>query len=208
MGRCQTPLVPPHTPLSHLGSTEFHTLTVKDGSQWVSASPGPLVGGQSREATCLGLRSRRGPGGPRNSPLCWLCSAHLLPGSPTLAHGCVLSRFSRVRLFATPWTAARHIPLSVGFCRQEYWSGLPCPPPGDRHDPAIETRSLASPALAGGFLTAESPGKSLPPTLVSTSQSHFLHPAAHHASFRGKGRETQVGMAGPNKEACAVAQWQ
>ena len=72
--------------LLHLGSTEFHTLTVKDGSQWVSASPGPLVGGQSREATCLGLRSRRGPGGPRNSPLCWLCSAHLLPGSPTLAY--------------------------------------------------------------------------------------------------------------------------
>ena len=175
MGRCQTLLVPPHTPLSHLGSIGFHTLTVKDGSQWVSASPGPLMGGQSREATCLGLRSRRGPGGPRNSPLCWLCSARLLPGSPTLAHVCVLRRFSRVRLFATPGTAARHSPLSMGVCRQEYWSGLPCPPPGDRHDPAIETRFLASPALAGGFLTAESPGKSLPPTLMSTSQSHFLH---------------------------------
>ena len=45
-------------------------------------------------------------------------------------HACMLSRFSRVRLFATPWTVARQAPLSVGFSRREYWSGLPCPPPG------------------------------------------------------------------------------
>ena len=43
---------------------------------------------------------------------------------------CVLSRFSRVRLFVTPWTAGLQAPLSMGFPRQEYWSGLPCPPPG------------------------------------------------------------------------------
>ena len=42
-----------------------------------------------------------------------------------------LSRFSRVRLFATLWTVARQAPLSMGFSRQEYWSGLPCPPLGD-----------------------------------------------------------------------------
>ena len=41
----------------------------------------------------------------------------------------LLSHFSRVQLFATPWTVAHQAPLSMGFSRQEYWSGLPCPPP-------------------------------------------------------------------------------
>ena len=58
---------------------------------------------------------------------------------------------SRVRLFATPWIAACHTPLSTGFSRQEYWSGLPCPPPGDLPNPEIEPTSLTSPELAGGF---------------------------------------------------------
>ena len=57
-----------------------------------------------------------------------------------------------VQLFATPWTVARQAPLSMGFSRQEYWSGLPCPP-GDLPDPGIEPASPASPALAGGFFT-------------------------------------------------------
>ena len=63
----------------------------------------------------------------------------------------MLSRFSCVQLCATLWTVARQAPLSVGFFRQEYWSGLPCPPPGDLPDPGIEPTSLMSPALAGGF---------------------------------------------------------
>ena len=68
-----------------------------------------------------------------------------------LALLCVLSRFSCVRLFVTPWIVARQAPLSMGFSRQEYWSGLPCPPPGDIPDPGIQPSSLASPTLAGGF---------------------------------------------------------
>ena len=60
---------------------------------------------------------------------------------------CVLTRFSRVRLFATLWTVARQAPLSMGFSRQEYWSGLPCPPPGDLPDPGIEPKSPVVPAL-------------------------------------------------------------
>ena len=53
---------------------------------------------------------------------------------------------------AAPWTTARHAPPSMGFTRQEYWSGLPLPPPGDLPHPGIEpVSSLASPALAGGF---------------------------------------------------------
>ena len=64
-----------------------------------------------------------------------------------------LSHFSLVPLFVTLWTAARQAPLSVGFSRQEYGRGLPCPPPGDLPDPGIEPESPKSPALAGGFLT-------------------------------------------------------
>ena len=53
----------------------------------------------------------------------------------------MLSHFSRVWLFATPWTIARQAPLSRGFSRQEYWSGLPFPLPGDLPDPGIEPES-------------------------------------------------------------------
>ena len=65
----------------------------------------------------------------------------------------VLSHFSRVQLFATQWTVAHQAPLSMGFSRQEHWSGLPCPPPGDLSIPWMETASPLSPALAGGFIT-------------------------------------------------------
>ena len=59
---------------------------------------------------------------------------------------CMLSHFSHVQLFATLWTIAHQVPLSMGFFRQEYWSGLPFPP-GDLPDPVIEPMSLVSPAL-------------------------------------------------------------
>ena len=52
-----------------------------------------------------------------------------------------------------PRTVARQAPLSMGFSRQEYWSGLPFPPPGDLPDPEIQSESLMSPALASGFFT-------------------------------------------------------
>ena len=64
---------------------------------------------------------------------------------------CVLSRFPRICLFATLWTVAHQAPLSMGFSKKEYWSGLPCPPPGDLPDPGIEPTPLKSPALAGSF---------------------------------------------------------
>ena len=60
---------------------------------------------------------------------------------------------SHVWLFGTLWTVARQAPLSMGFPRQEYWSGLPCPSPGDLPDPGIKPTSLMSPALADGFFT-------------------------------------------------------
>ena len=65
----------------------------------------------------------------------------------------VLSPFNYVRLFATLWAVAQQAPLSMGFSRQEHWSGLPCPPPGDLSDPGIKPMFLISPALAGRFFT-------------------------------------------------------
>ena len=77
-----------------------------------------------------------------------------------LADNCAKS-LSRVQLFATLWTIAHQAPLFVGFSRQEYWSGLPCPPPGDLPDPGIEPTSLTSPALAGRFFTTSSTWEAL-----------------------------------------------
>ena len=65
----------------------------------------------------------------------------------------VLSCFYCVWLFVTLQAAAHKAPLSMGFSRQEYWSRLPCPPPGDLPNPRTEPTSLISPALAGGFFT-------------------------------------------------------
>ena len=65
----------------------------------------------------------------------------------------LLSRFSRVRLSATLLTVAHQAPLSIGFFGQEYWSGLPCPPPEDLLHLGIKRTSLMSPALAGEFFT-------------------------------------------------------
>ena len=66
-------------------------------------------------------------------------------------HECMPSHFSPVRLFPTPWTVAHQAPLSVGFSRQEYWSGQPLPSPGDLPNPWIEPTSLMSPELTGSF---------------------------------------------------------
>ena len=67
----------------------------------------------------------------------------------------VLSQFSHVQLFATLWTVGHQGPLSMEFSRPVFWSGLPCPPPGDLPDPGIKPESLMSPALAGGFFTTK-----------------------------------------------------
>ena len=68
-------------------------------------------------------------------------------------HACMLSCFSRVSLFATLRILPCQAPLSVEFSRQEYWSGLPCPSPGDLPNPRIESTSLTSSALGGRFFT-------------------------------------------------------
>ena len=60
---------------------------------------------------------------------------------------------THVQLFVTPWIVACQAPRSMGFFRQEYWSGLPCPSPGDCPIPGIEPMSHLSPALTDGFFT-------------------------------------------------------
>ena len=76
-------------------------------------------------------------------------------------HVCVLSHFSCVQLFVTLQAVAHQAPLSMGFLRQEYWSGFPCPPLGDLPDPWITPRSLTSPAWAGGFFTTSATWEAL-----------------------------------------------
>ena len=107
----------------------------------------------------LCLHPHRGQTSMEVQSLAWSFHQLLWPGpmDPTSAHGvfslvelcvcvcvCVLSG---VQFSVIPWTVAHQAPLSMGFPRQEYWSGLPCPPPGDLLDPGIKSMSPKSPAL-------------------------------------------------------------
>ena len=65
----------------------------------------------------------------------------------------MVSYFSCVQLCVTLWTVTCQVPLSMGFSRQDYWSGLPFPSPGDLPDPGIKPVSLTSPALTNRFFT-------------------------------------------------------
>ena len=78
----------------------------------------------------------------------------------------VLGHLSHVQLSATLQTVAHQAPLSMGFSRREYWSGLPCPPPGDRPGPGMEPASPTSPALAwgGGCGAPDATRETLPST--------------------------------------------
>ena len=77
----------------------------------------------------------------------------------------MLSHFYCVQLFAVPWTAAFQAPLSMGFFKQEYWSELPCPPPGDLPNPGIEPKS---PTVQVDSLLSEPQGK--PPKKQNTEE--------------------------------------
>ena len=102
----------------------------------------------------------------------------------------LLCCFSCVRLFVTLWTVAHQALLSMGFSRQ-YWSGLPCPPPGNLPNSGVKPASLTSPALAGRFLTTSTTWEALKNVTLSNcpldvgsiyiftiSMSCFLTPAA------------------------------
>ena len=136
------------------------------GHDWVTKPPPPLMSGSkttdiyflgawkskikmwaglvSSEASLLGLQTAAFPTD---------CLPSLHVGVLIFSYCVYAKLLSRVWLFATPWTVVRQPSLSMGFSRQEYWNGLPCPPPNDLLDPGIKLTSLISPALAGGFFT-------------------------------------------------------
>ena len=119
--------------------------------QYLSVNSGILLSGEARQTASTGLLA---------AFPCTFCSFSHSPVYWDLIPLCVCVRvLSIVQLFATPWTVAHQAPLSMGFSRQEHWSGLPFPPPGDLPDSGIKP---ASPALAGGFFTTEPPGKPYP----------------------------------------------
>ena len=88
-------------------------------------------------------------------------------------HACMLSRFSPVQLFVTLWMVALQASLSMGLSRQEYWSELPCPSPGDLPDPRIEP---GSPTLQAGSLPTEQPGK---PSIIGYQASGIQRKPKH-----------------------------
>ena len=97
------------------------------------------------------------------------CPYFILASSPLLSTPCVHAwAFSHISLFVTPRTIAHQAPLSIKFSRQEYWSELPFPPPGDLSTPGTEP---ASPASAGGFSTTEPSGK---PPCIPSSMKYWL----------------------------------
>jgi len=93
-----------------------------------------------------------------------VCLFFLAAFNTWCVHACMLSCFSHVRLFVTVWTIAHQAPLSMGFSRQEYWTGLSCPPQRDLPNPGIEPRS---PLLQEDSLPSEPPGK--------THLTHYNH---------------------------------
>ena len=86
---------------------------------------------------------------------------------------CMLSCFSPVQICVTLWTITHQAPLSMEFFRQEYWSGLPCPPPGALPDPGIEPASLKTLALAGRLFTTNATWEAQIYLLLLLS--HFSH---------------------------------
>ena len=102
---------------------------------------------------------------------------------------CLLSRFSCVWLLATPWSGARQAPLSMGFSRQEYWSGLPCPPPGDLPDPGLNPNLFNLVDSQAGFLPLAPPGMLIfflgtSKLLSFTSKIFFFKLKMLHITFR------------------------
>ena len=84
----------------------------------------------------------------------------------------MLSRFSCVHLCATPWTVAHQAPLSMGFSRQEYWTGLPCPSLGDLPNPETESVSLKSPVPAGRLFKTNATREAHKKCILQTNFSH------------------------------------
>ena len=107
---------------------------------------------------------------------------------------------SRVRLFVTPWTAARQAPLSMEFSTQNYWSGLPFPIPGDLPDPGTKFTAPVSPGLVGGLFTTEPLASAAAAAAAKSLQSwstlcdpHRQQPTRFRHPWDSPGKSTGVG---------------
>ena len=109
---------------------------------------------------------------------------------------------SRVRLFATPWTVAHQAPLSMGFSRQEHWSGLPQPPPRDLPHPGIAPASLPSPALAGGFFTTGTTREAQYSIYKHYFLQNCLRANCRSIALNKYAREQEVSLAQEHRVAC------
>ena len=121
------------------------------------SQPGSSVHGilQARILEWVAMPSSRGSPQPRDQTQVFCTAGDSLLSEPQeKPYSSMLSHFSRVRLCATPWSVSSQAPLSLGFPRQEYWSGLPFPSPGDLPDPRIKPRS---PELKADSLPSEPP---------------------------------------------------
>ena len=125
------------------------------------------------------------PGGTEVQTPGFHCRRHGVdpwPGNKDPAHHTLLL-FSHVQLFATPWTVAHEASLSMGFPREEQWSGLPLPSPRDLPDPETKPRSLA---LEADSLPSELPGKPYKPASLS-KRPEFCELPANHWTWSGGG---------------------
>ena len=136
---------------------------------WTVARQASLSMGLSRQESwsalpCPPPEDLPDPGIEPASPVSCIVSGFFtteLPEKPIDGMKMKVKSLSHVRLFATPWTVAHQAPRSMGFSRQESWSALPSPPPGDLPYPRIKPAPLASPALAGGVFTTSATRESL-----------------------------------------------
>ena len=132
-----------------------------------------------------------------------------------ILHACVLSSISHVQPFATRWPITRQVPLSMWLSRQEYWSELPCPSPGDLPNPGMKPASLMSPALAGGFFTTSTTWEDQLHILLITNlymdfpvDSEVKNPPANAgdtgdtSSIPGSGRSPWEGNGKPFQYSC------
>ena len=137
---------------------------------WTVAHQAPLFRGFSRKEYWSGLPcpAPRYLLDPRMEPEC-LMSPSLAGKFFTTSATWKVKSLSHVRLVVTPWTVAHQAPLSMGFSRQEHWSGLPFPSPGDLPNPGIEP---GSPALQADALSSELPGKPQYMMLLNVNDSN------------------------------------